>query len=172
MPFTLFVDLCPVACFNFLALAASSYYDGCAFHRSVAGFVLQGGDPSGTGKGCDTVFADRRYYDDEGIGETTHAHRGSLCTSTRGAKPNANASQFFVCYAPQPQLDGNGTVFGQMDVEGEATLARIEALPVDEKHRPLSTVAITEIIVQSNPFAAKMLPPPLPIAVPPPAAAS
>ena len=74
----LYCRQCPKACFNFLALCASGYYDGSTFHRSVPNFIVQGGDPTGTGKGGVSCFPHQPYFEDEGFGETFHNKRGVL----------------------------------------------------------------------------------------------
>ncbi|EAN90061.1 cyclophilin [Trypanosoma cruzi] len=151
---------CPKACFNFLALCASSYYDGCLFHRCVTNAFVLTGDPTGTGKGGESVFApEQRYFDDEGLGTVHHDSRGVVSMAHRGNKPNTNASQFFIIFQPCPSLDTKHTAFGCVDLawndgESERTLKKLEELRVDDKYNVLDKDAkIVGTTVMYNPFA-------------------
>lgn len=93
---------------NFAKLAGEGFYDGLSFHRVIPGFVAQGGCPQGTGTGGPG------YTIDCEINQNKH-ERGSLAMAHRG--PNTGGSQFYVCYEPQPHLDGVHTVFGKV-IEG------------------------------------------------------
>ncbi|KAH8604223.1 putative Cyclophilin type peptidyl prolyl cis trans isomerase [Trypanosoma vivax] len=160
-----FVD-CPRASFNFLALCASTYYDGCRFHRLVPSAFVLTGDPTGTGKGGDSVFVHhpdaqlrQRCFEDEGIGTALHDNRGVVSMAHKGNKPDTNASQFFILFKPCPALDAKHTAFGLVDLEwndgeSERTLRRLEELKVDEKHNVLDEEAkILGTTVMYNPFA-------------------
>ncbi len=95
----------PLTVNNFVFLAREGFYDNTTFHRVIAGFMAQGGDPTGTGAGGPGYsFADE-------FTEHTHA-TGTLSMANSG--PNTNGSQFFITYAPQPHLDGLHSVFGQL----------------------------------------------------------
>ncbi len=109
MVIELFAKDAPRTVNNFVFLAREGYYDGTAFHRVIPGFVAQGGDPTGTGVGGPGYT-----FDDE-ISERRH-ETGTVSMANIG-RPNTNGSQFFITYAPQPHLDGNHSVFGQL-VEG------------------------------------------------------
>jgi peptidyl-prolyl cis-trans isomerase B (cyclophilin B) len=95
----------PVTVNNFVALARKGFYNGLTFHRIIPGFMAQGGDPSGNGTGGPGY-----KFQDEFSSRTHQA--GSLSMANSG--PNTNGSQFFICYAPQPHLNGKHTVFGQL----------------------------------------------------------
>jgi peptidyl-prolyl cis-trans isomerase B (cyclophilin B) len=101
----LFAADVPVTVNNFVFLAREGYYDNTTFHRVIPGFVAQGGDPTGTGRGDPGYeFADEF---------TNHTHvTGALSMANAG--PDTNGSQFFITYAPQPHLDGRHSVFGQL----------------------------------------------------------
>lgn len=130
LPVALHYKECPRTCFNFLALCASGYYDGCQFYRHFPGTLLQTGDPTNTGKGGDSIFthapddklngsiARDRFFDDEGFGALSHNRRGVLSMAHKGPKPNTNASQFFVLCAPQPSFDNVYTAFGEVLLDG------------------------------------------------------
>lgn len=172
LQFVLHVDACPCSSFNFLALCASGYYDNSIFHRNIRTFIVQGGDPTGTGKGGESVFTRYRhqqgtastsgsaskYFQDEGFGVTTHSKRGVLSMAHRGSKANTNASQFFITYDAQRSFDGVYTAFGEVS-SGFEVLAAIEALgtalqpgdavAAEQQH----IVRILGTTVLSNPFA-------------------
>jgi peptidyl-prolyl cis-trans isomerase B (cyclophilin B) len=95
----------PITVANFVSLAKDGFYDGTVFHRVIPGFVVQGGDPTGTGSGGPGyTFADE-------ITEHTHVE-GALSMANAG--PNTNGSQFFITFSPQHHLDGKHSVFGQL----------------------------------------------------------
>ncbi|KFM28052.1 Peptidyl-prolyl cis-trans isomerase-like 3 [Auxenochlorella protothecoides] len=119
---------CPRTCENFLALAASGYYDGTLFHRNIRGFMIQGGDPSGTGKGGKSIFATATgKFPDELVDSLKHSKRGVVSMANSG--PNTNGSQFFITYKAHAHLNGKYTVFGQV-IDGMDTLDRMEKVPV------------------------------------------
>jgi peptidyl-prolyl cis-trans isomerase B (cyclophilin B) len=95
----------PVTVNNFVSLAKKGFYNGLTFHRIIPGFMAQGGDPTGNGTGGPGY-----KFQDE-FSQRTHV-AGSLSMANSG--PNTNGSQFFICYAPQPHLNGKHTVFGQL----------------------------------------------------------
>ena len=111
----LFASDVPITVNNFVFLAGEGFYDGTTFHRVIAGFMAQGGDPTGTGTGGPGYkFADEF---------TEHTHViGTLSMANAG--PNTNGSQFFITYTPQHQLDGKHSVFGQL-IEGMDVLQEI-----------------------------------------------
>jgi peptidyl-prolyl cis-trans isomerase B (cyclophilin B) len=93
---------------NFVFLAQDNFYDGLTFHRVIPGFMSQGGCPRGDGRGGPGY-----RFEDETQGNPRQVHEiGSLSMANAG--PNTNGSQFFICHAPQPHLDGKHTVFGQV----------------------------------------------------------
>ena len=98
MKFELFCKEAPMACRNFLALSAKGYYNGSKFHRNIRGFILQGGDPTGTGKGGESIYpTESKFFHDELVEGLKHDKRGVLSMANSGA--NKNGSQFFVTYA-------------------------------------------------------------------------
>ncbi|KAH0474613.1 MAG: uncharacterized protein KVP18_000562 [Porospora cf. gigantea A] len=143
------LDKAPHTCKNFLALCASGYYDNTAFHRNIAGFAVQGGDPTGTGRGGESVSGD--YFEDEIHPAANHDRRGVLSMANQN-KPCTNGSQFFLLYSRQPQLNGRFTVFGRL-IDGWRTLDKMEKVPVGEKHRPLEDVTILSVTIHANPLA-------------------
>ena len=114
----LFADRAPHTVNNFVTLARDGFYDGCTFHRVIKGFMAQGGDPTGTGRGGPGY-----RFQDEFDPRLKHDEPGTLSMANAG--PGTNGSQFFITYAATPHLDGRHTVFGKvvggMDV--------VEAIP-------------------------------------------
>ncbi|VDO69756.1 unnamed protein product [Onchocerca flexuosa] len=105
----LYCDLCPKTCENFLALCASGYYDNCIFHRNIKDFMVQTGDPTGTGKGGDSIWGGP--IEDELNAALKHDARGVVSMAGNGS--NTSRSQFFITYAKHPTLDLKYTVFGR-----------------------------------------------------------
>jgi peptidyl-prolyl cis-trans isomerase B (cyclophilin B) len=103
----LFAQQAPKTVNNFVFLARDGFYDGVTFHRVIDNFMIQGGDPDGTGRGGPGYkFADE-------FAGNPHTH-GTGTLSMANAGPNTNGSQFFITHAPQPHLNGKHTVFGQV----------------------------------------------------------
>jgi peptidyl-prolyl cis-trans isomerase-like protein 2 len=173
----LHADLCPRACENFVEHALSGYYNGVIFHRNIPKFMIQGGDPTGTGRGGESIWektgempgymsmpgeggiggvakgtqwkkGNGRFQDE--IRETLkHSGRGILSMANSG--PNTNGSQFFITYAQVPHLNGKHTVFGRT-VGGLEVLDKMEAVPTDDADRPKTPITIKKITIFVNPF--------------------
>jgi peptidyl-prolyl cis-trans isomerase B (cyclophilin B) len=92
---------------NFVFLAREGYYDGVSFHRVISDFMIQGGDPTGTGRGGPGY-----RFEDELQGNPLKHETGVISMANAG--PNTNGSQFFITHSPQPHLDGRHTVFGKV----------------------------------------------------------
>ena len=131
-----------------MALCASGYYDGSPFHRNIKGFMVQTGDPTGTGKGGASVWGGE--FDDEFHPDNRHDRRGVLAMANKGA--GTNRSQFFFTYDAQPHLNNRYTVFGKL-VDGFEALDALEKLPVGKKNRPLTDVTIDGVTIHANPLA-------------------
>ena len=141
-------ELAPRTCHNFLALAASRAYDGTPFHRNIAGFIVQGGDTTGTGKGGAAWHGGA--LPDELVDELRHDARGVLSMANKG--PGTAGSQFFITYAPAPHLNAVNAVFGRV-IDGFDTLDAMERAPVDGKHRPQPPILLTSCTIHANPLA-------------------
>jgi peptidyl-prolyl cis-trans isomerase-like 1 len=122
---------------NFYELARRGYYDNVLFHRIVRDFVVQGGDPTGTGRGGESIY--NGYFEDEVTRELKHTGAGILSMANSGK--NTNGSQFFITLAPQPSLDGKHTVFGRVS-SGMETVKRIGAARTDANDRPIEPIRI------------------------------
>lgn len=131
---------------NFYELAKRGYYDGVLFHRIVRDFCVQGGDPTGTGRGGESIYGGQ--FDDELTRELKHTGAGILSMANSG--PNTNGSQFFITLAPQPSLDGKHTIFGRVRA-GMETVKRMGAARTDANDRPIEPIRI--IKATALPFA-------------------
>ena len=116
-------DITPRTAWNFLTLCEKEYYDNILFHRLVPGFMVQTGDPSGTGSEGKSAFGDGIPFKDEFDTRILHTQRGVLSMANSGM--NSNGSQFFMLFAPASHLDLKHSVFGRV-VGGLSTLDRIE----------------------------------------------
>lgn len=144
----LFCDRTPKTCHNFMLLASRGYYDNSPFHRLVKNFILQGGDPTGTGSGGQSVWG--APFRDEFHKDLKHVGRGVLAMANSG--PGTNKSQFYLTFrGTWENLDGKHTIFGRM-VGGDDTLSRIEELEVDKKDRPKKDVTLLRVIKYADPF--------------------
>ena len=103
----LYPQYAPKTVNNFVFLTREGFYDGVTFHRVISNFMIQGGDPTGTGSGGPGY-----RFRDEFAGNPLRHETGSLSMANAG--PNTNGSQFFITHAPQPHLDGKHTVFGKV----------------------------------------------------------
>ncbi|MBL8198038.1 MAG: peptidylprolyl isomerase [Chromatiales bacterium] len=103
----LFPEHAPKTVNNFVFLARDGFYDGVVFHRVIADFMIQGGDPTGSGRGGPGY-----RFEDEFEGNPLRHERGVLSMANAG--PGTNGSQFFITHGPQPHLDGRHTVFGKV----------------------------------------------------------
>lgn len=143
----LYPEFAPRAVWNFTRLAQRGYYKGVSFHRNIRNFMIQGGDPTGTGKGGESVWG--KNFVDEFEGPLTHSSRGIVSMANKGK--NTNSSQFFISYRPSSHLDRKHTVFGKV-VGGLDVLSRLEAAPVDSSDRPIHPIVMTDIVVYVDPF--------------------
>jgi peptidyl-prolyl cis-trans isomerase B (cyclophilin B) len=113
---TVFASKTPVTAASFLNLAARKYYDGVKFHRVIAGFMMQGGDPTGTGRGGPGY-----NFEDEFVPELRFTGAGLLAMANAG--PRTNGSQFFITYAATPHLNDRHTIFGEVTAGLDVTTA-------------------------------------------------
>lgn len=141
-------DIVPRTCENFLVLCEEGYYDGTPFHRCVRNFMVQGGDPTGTGKGGESIYG--RSFPDEIDSRLLHSGRGVLSMANSGK--DSNGSQFFVLFKSAKHLDFKHSVFGRV-VGGLDVLARLEGLETDAQDRPLQEAKVLGAEVFVDPFA-------------------
>ena len=119
--FELMPDVAPKTCENFTSLVESGFYNGIIFHRVIKGFMIQSGDPTGTGRGGKSKWG--REFEDEFAPNVVFDKVGLLAMANRG--PNTNTSQFFVTTGPAYWLNGRHTIFGKV-VEGFDVVRKIE----------------------------------------------
>jgi len=140
MVLQLFEDRAPRATSRIIQLAQSGFYNGVIFHRVINGFMIQGGDPTGTGSGGSTLGD----FDDQFHPDLQHTGVGLLSMAKSG--DDTNDSQFFITETPQRSLDFNHTVFGRL-VEGDNIREQISNVPTNATNKPLGTVTITSATV-------------------------
>ncbi|KAG8181108.1 hypothetical protein JTE90_003157 [Oedothorax gibbosus] len=140
-------DAAPKACENFIKLSKNGYYDNTIFHRSIKNFMIQGGDPTGTGTGGESFW--KKKFRDEFRPNLSHQGRGILSMANSG--PNTNKSQFFITYRSCQHLDKKHTIFGRV-VGGMDTINKMERIQADKDDKPLETIKILKIAVFMDPF--------------------
>ena len=139
----LFCDGTPKTCENFIGLVNKGYYDGVIFHRVIKGFMVQGGDPTGTGAGGESIFG--KPFEDEISPEVTFDKEGILAMANSG--PGTNGSQFFITVAATPWLNGHHTIFGEVSA-GYEVVQKIENTPIGAGDKPLKEVKILRATIK------------------------
>ncbi|MCZ7601769.1 MAG: peptidylprolyl isomerase [Melioribacteraceae bacterium] len=135
----------PITVTNFVTLAEENFYDSVTFHRIIDGFVIQGGDPTGTGSGGKSIY-DGKPYADEFVPSLRHNSAGILSMANRG--PSTNTSQFFITLAPTPHLDDRHTVFGKV-INGMDVISKIGKVPTDPQfNRPIDPVIMEKVTIE------------------------
>ncbi len=141
-----FPDVAPNHVSNFIELAKKGFYDGTIFHRVIPGFMIQGGDPT-------TKGPDRSKYGVGGPGYSLKAefnnrtHKRGALSMARSADPDSAGSQFFICVADSPFLDGKYTVFGEV-VSGMDVVDKIVSQPKDARDDPLERIEMKVRIIE------------------------
>jgi peptidylprolyl isomerase len=143
---TLFPEIAPKACENFLRLADKKYYDGLIFHRVIKNFMIQGGDPTGTGSGGASIWGTN--FEDEFSPTLKFDRPGLLAMANRG--PKTNGSQFFITTIPTTWLTGKHTIFGKV-TSGYDVVKKIESTKTGPMDRPVEPQKI--ITVKLKQFA-------------------
>ena len=133
----------PLTVNNFVFLAQQGYYDGLIFHRVIENFMIQGGDPSGTGGGGPGYL-----FRDEIVAGLVFDSPGMLAMANRG--PATNGSQFFITTVPTPHLNGNHTIFGEV-TQGQSVVDAISQVTTDARDKPLQPVMIESIDILQMP---------------------
>ncbi|KRZ91760.1 60 kDa heat shock protein, mitochondrial [Trichinella sp. T8] len=139
---------CPLACRNFIQLAMEGYYDGTIFHRVERGFIVQGGDPTGTGFGGESVYSEP--FKDEFHSRLRYIRRGLVGMASSGRC--TNGSQFFFTLAETPELQNKHTLFGKVGGVTLYNMLRLGECEVDQNMRPLHPEKIIGCEVIVNPF--------------------
>jgi peptidylprolyl isomerase len=136
----------PKACENFEKLIEKGYYNGIIFHRVIKGFMIQGGDPTGTGMGGKSIWG--KPFEDEVSADDDFSMKGLLAMANAG--PNTNGSQFFITTEKAPWLNGKHTIFGEV-INGYDAVRKIENVPVDGSDRPLQEQKIIKAYLKATP---------------------
>ncbi|KAL1813318.1 peptidyl-prolyl cis-trans isomerase CYP18-2 [Daucus carota subsp. sativus] len=135
----------PKTCRNFIELSRKGYYDGVIFHRIVKDFIVQGGDPTGTGRGGQSIYNNGGKFEDEIHPKLKHTGAGILSMANAG--PNTNGSQFFITLAPTQSLDGKHTIFGRV-CRGMEIVKRLGSVQTNNNDRPIHEVKILRAVVK------------------------
>lgn len=141
MELELFEDKTPITTKNFIDLAEKGYYDGVIFHRVIADFMIQGGDPTSTGTGGPGYT-----IQDEFSPELRHDKKGMFSMANAG--PNTGGSQFFITLIPTPWLDNKHAVFGQL-ISGEDVLDAIGSVETGPGDKPVEDVVMTKVTIKN-----------------------
>lgn len=128
----LFPSVAPKTCENFIGLVKKGYYDGIVFHRVIKDFMIQGGDPAGTGRGGESLWG--MPFEDEVSQELKFNKPGILAMANAG--PGTNGSQFFITVVPTPWLNMHHTIFGEV-CRGYDVVEKISKVAVGEGGKPL-----------------------------------
>jgi len=141
-------DAAPKTVENFKKLARSGFYDGTTFHRIVKGFMIQGGDPNSKDP------AKENSYGQGGPGYkvkaefNNHSHERGVISMARGPDPDSAGSQFFICLAPAPRLDGQYTTFGKL-IKGDDVLEKIGDTPVTRNSMGENSKPTKRVVIES-----------------------
>lgn len=136
-------EIAPKACENFIGLIKSKYYDGVIFHRVISNFMIQTGDPTGTGAGGKSIWGN--YFNDEFNINVKFDKVGLVAMANAG--PNTNGSQFFITTALTPWLNMHHTIFGEV-IKGYDVVQKIENCRKDQRDRPINTEKIIKAYIQ------------------------
>jgi len=143
----LYPDIAPNTVANFVELANAGFYDGLIFHRVIPGFMIQGGDPQGTGMGG-PGYGIRGEFTANGF-ENNLSHERGVISMARAQHPDSAGSQFFIMHADYPALDGQYAAFGRV-IEGIEAVDRVAAVETDANDRPVEDQVIRSIRVETN----------------------
>lgn len=139
----LWPDIAPKASENFLKHAENGYYNGIIFHRVIKNFMIQGGDPSGTGRGGESIW--KTPFEDEVSDKVKFDRSGLLAMANAG--PKTNGSQFFITTAATPWLNKKHTIFGEV-IKGSDVIKKIESTKTGPGDRPVEEVKILRMTIK------------------------
>ncbi len=143
----LYPEIAPNTVNNFLALAGSGFYDGLIFHRVIPGFMIQGGDPEGTGMGG-PGYSIKGEFRRNGFKQNTLRHTAGVLSMARAMNPNSAGSQFFIMHKDAPHLDGEYAAFGKV-IEGMDVVDAIAGVETDYSDRPMDDQKIASMTVET-----------------------
>lgn len=139
----LYPDIAPITVANFKKLVAEDFYNGIIFHRVISGFMIQGGDPLGTGMGGSDETIKGEFFANEVQNDLSH-ERGVISMARRDNDNNSASSQFFIVHQNYPSLDGNYAAFGRV-VAGMETVDAIASVKTSDSDKPLVDITITSM---------------------------
>jgi peptidylprolyl isomerase len=140
----LYPKVAPLAVENFLTHVKNGYYNGIIFHRIIKGFMIQGGDPTGTGRGGESIW--KKDFKDEFANNVVFDKPFLLAMANRG--PVTNGSQFFITLAPTPWLNGKHTIFGEV-VSGQKVVRKMENVSVSQgSNKPIFEQTIKKAYIK------------------------
>ena len=142
----LYPDVAPNTVNNFISLVKKGFYDGLIFHRVIAGFMIQGGDPEGSGMGG-PGYSIKGEFNYNGV-ENNLKHSRGVLSMARAQHPDSAGSQFFIMHADAPHLDGQYATFGKL-VEGEDVLDSIASIDTDWSDRPRTPQVMKTVTVDT-----------------------
>jgi peptidylprolyl isomerase len=142
----MFPEVAPLAVENFVTHVKDGYYNGTTFHRVIKGFMIQGGDPTGTGRGGESIWG--KEFKNEHAPNVVFDRPYLLAMANRG--PNTNGSQFFITVAPTPWLNGGYTIFGEV-VKGKDVVDKINSVETSKPlDKPLKDVVIKKAYIKDE----------------------
>lgn len=142
----LYPQVAPNTVNNFISLVKKGFYDGVIFHRVISGFMLQGGDPDGTGMGG-PGYSIKGEFTQNGF-QNDLKHEPGVLSMARTMMPNSAGSQFFIMHEAAPHLDGAYAAFGKV-TEGMDVVNAIAAVPTNYNDRPLETQRMKKVTVET-----------------------
>ena len=141
-------EYAPATVENFVNLVEEGFYDGLIFHRVIAGFMAQGGDPTGTGMGGSGVNIPGEFRSN-GFGANTLKHERGVISMARSMNKDSASSQFFICFEDAPHLDGEYAAFGKV-VEGMEVVDSFADVPTDYMDKPTEPIVIKTMTKITN----------------------
>jgi cyclophilin family peptidyl-prolyl cis-trans isomerase len=141
----LFSKEAPKTVENFVTLAKKGYYKGIIFHRVIKNFMIQGGDPTGTGRGGESAWGGK--FNDEIVPSLVFDKEGILAMANAG--PNTNGSQFFITLAPQPHLNGGYSIFGKV-IKGMDVVKAIGSVKTAPGDKPVKPVVMKDVVIEKR----------------------
>ncbi len=142
----LYPEIAPISVNNFISLINKKFYDGIIFHRVIRGFMIQGGDPQGTGMGG-PGYSIKGEFAQNGV-KNDLKHTAGVLSMARSMMPNSAGSQFFIMHKTSPHLDGQYAAFGKV-IEGFENVDKIAKTRTDYSDRPLETQRIQTMTVET-----------------------
>ena len=143
----LYPEIAPNTVANFVVLAASGFYDGLIFHRVIPGFMIQGGDPQGTGMGG-PGYSIKGEFARNGFRQNNLRHSRGVLSMARTMAPNSAGSQFFIMHEDSPHLDGQYAAFGKV-IEGIEVVDRICSVRTDYNDKPRIPQVMKKVTVET-----------------------